>query len=335
MRILLFSSVVFLLSLQALADTPSGTWKWDMDLQDQTINSVLTLASDGDSITGKYSDQNVSAKLENGKLTGNKLTFTIATTYNGAQIGAEFDGELQGDAIQGEIELFLNGDSVATKEWSAKRFVGMADVVGTWNFDYTAPDGNNYKPTLVLKKKGGKLQGEISGSSITNVDLKDNKLSFDSQIDYNGVPMKLTYVCEPRGNAITGILKYDVQGNVGEFDINATKKVLAPSVKAMLGAWNFEFTGPDGIDRKSLLTLTDKGGEVAAKLETDGQSHDVSELKAANSTVSFEFVVEHDGLVVELTWESEMSGKDEMEGTLSFDVEGNVGDIPIEGTRKN
>jgi len=229
----------------------------------------------------------------------------------------------------------MNGESVVTKEWNAKRHVGIEEVVGTWNFDFTAPDGTNYQPTLVLSKKQGKLQGELSGNGLKEIELKDNKVTFETQVNYSGAPMQLTYVCEPRGNEITGILKYDVQGNSGEFDISAKRKALSPKVKAMLGAWNFEFTGPDGIDRKSLLTLMDKGGELDATLETDGTEHDVQELKADGSAVSFEFVVEHDGLVVELSWESEMAGKNEMEGTLSFDVDGNVGDIPIEGKRED
>ena len=335
----LFFSFLLIAAGNLQAQSPAGTWKWSTDMQGQTINSVLHLEVDGENVTGTYSDQNIEEEIEDGKLKDGKVSFNMITEVNGTDIYVEWEGKVGNDAIEGTVALEAGGQKMDGVDWKANRYVGTSEVAGTWNFVFTAADGNEYKPVLTVVDKGGKLSARFVGdddeeAEVENLKLDDNTLSFDLTLDYNGSELELTYNCKPRGNEITGTIEYSVGGNTGDFEIKATRKVLAKALRPLLGNWDFSMVTPDGVTVTPVLTLSDKGGELAVKLVNDGESYELENVEVKAGELSFEFTTDHDGNEIELSWKSKLSGKDAMKGTVEFSIGGESGVIESSGKRQ-
>lgn len=335
----LFFSFLLIAAVNLRAQSPAGTWKWSTDMQGQTINSVLRLEVDGEKVTGTYSDQNIEEEIEDGKLKDGKVSFNMITEVNGTDIYVEWEGKVADDTIEGSVALEAGGQKMDGVDWKAQRYVGTSEVAGTWNFVFTAADGNEYKPVLTVVDKSGKLSAKFVGddneeAKVKNLKLADNSLTFDLTLDYNGSELELTYNCKPRGNEITGTIDYSVGGNTGDFEIKATRKVLAKALRPLLGSWDFSMVTPDGVTVTPVLTLSDNGGDLAVKLVNDGESYELENVAVKDGELSFDFTTEHDGNEIDLSWKSKLAGKDAMKGTVEFSIGGESGVIESSGKRQ-
>lgn len=337
-RAYLCLAMVTCLSLTLSAkEIPEGTWKWESDLGDQTIRSELEIRSNGTELSGTYRDQNIEVPVEDLKLDGDKLEYVLKTQIDGGKLVATFKGKLDGDKLTGMVGLQFNGEKFPEFEINAKRHIGKRDVLGTWNFDFTSPDGVHRTPTLVISEKDDKLVGEMSANGesqkIEAIQMTDDGFWFEYETPFQGSTLGLKYTCKPRGNQLTGTVEYDFEGNGGDFDVEAKRKQLSEKDQPLLGKWEFSMTTPDGIAVKSTLAITETEGQFSAKLNGQGKDFEIKGLEVKNGEVKFDFSNEHDGLNVDLMWVSSIKSQDEMEGVLSFSVEGNTGDIPIAGKR--
>jgi hypothetical protein len=86
--------------------------KWNITIKtpmgDQT--GVLTLKQEGDALTGDMSGSSGSAAIENGKVEGEKLSWHSKVT-SPMPLTLEFDGQIEGDAISGNVKLGAFGSS--------------------------------------------------------------------------------------------------------------------------------------------------------------------------------------------------------------------------------
>ncbi len=100
---------------------PSGTWKWSQTGQNgQARESTLKLKLDGDKLTGSMSGRGGDTAIEDGKIKGDEVTFSITREFNGNKITAKYSGKLSGDSIKGKIETERDGQS-RSRDWEAKR----------------------------------------------------------------------------------------------------------------------------------------------------------------------------------------------------------------------
>jgi hypothetical protein len=106
---------------------PSGTivgnWKWNISVQDNSIDMSAKLKLDGDKITGTFLDgfDNTSYDVTNGKLDGQNVTFTITRPLQDQKIESTYTGKLDGDTIKGSIDVHLGDQDPMKIDWSAKR----------------------------------------------------------------------------------------------------------------------------------------------------------------------------------------------------------------------
>lgn len=89
--------------------------KWTLTIKtpmgDQT--GVLTLAQDGDALTGEMSGASGAAPIENGKVDGDTLSWHAKVT-SPMPITLEFTGKLDGDNLNGDVKLGAFGMSTFT-----------------------------------------------------------------------------------------------------------------------------------------------------------------------------------------------------------------------------
>ncbi|MFK7736168.1 MAG: hypothetical protein AB8B50_09080 [Pirellulaceae bacterium] len=317
--------------------TPNGTWKWTSSVGDQENSCELRLEVEGEKVTGTYKDLNVETEIAKGTFKNGELNLFIEAEVQGTDISAELSGKVSDASIKGRAIVDVQGERYGEFDWEPKRSVGKEEVIGTWDFKFTAADGNDYQPVVKITEKETKLVGTISAGGeqeqIDEIKLTDAAFSFAYTADYNGSDLELTYMCSPRGNALTGKINFDVDGNTGEFPIKAERRALSRDAKRMLGIWEFEMETPVGANT-SILTLSEVDGKLQATLTGNGQQFEPKHVGVKNGRLRFDFVNEHDGMKVQLDWESKLKEDDTMEGTMQFDAEGNTGEIAMTGKRQ-
>jgi len=199
---------------------PTGSWKWDFTTPDENkLEFSLKLKWDGKKLEGNYTSFGNTVKIEEAKLEKDGLSFVVRPEFQGSQMEVAFDGKVAKDEIRGTIGLDF-GDQPREIEWIAKRFVDVDDVVGTWQLRLEMPGGNVAEPTLkvtkgergLLAKYTSEFLGEIEAK---NVQIKENKLTFELAIESDEFAFSSTYSGTPRGNTMEGAAEFDVGGGAG------------------------------------------------------------------------------------------------------------------------
>lgn len=205
---------------------PSGSWRWQRDFGDDTVDFLLKLNWDGEKLTGEYTSFDSTTKIEDAKLEGDQLSFYVEREFNGNEFDVDFTGKVKEDQIDGTTTVDFGGEP-RDFEWQAKRSVEPSDVVGTWKLHMETPNGP-IEPEITLKETDGKLQGNYSSvfgeREATNVSLEDNVLSWEISGENDNFTFKTVYKGKPRGNKIAGTSEYDFNGNTGSLEFTGEKQ---------------------------------------------------------------------------------------------------------------
>ena len=90
-----------------------GTWKITVNTPMGVQEGKLTLRTDGTTLTGSQSGANGTMAIQNGKVSGNKLTWTADMTQPMA-MKLEFAVTVTGDQMSGEVKAGSFGSSPLT-----------------------------------------------------------------------------------------------------------------------------------------------------------------------------------------------------------------------------
>jgi hypothetical protein len=121
----LLGAVVLLLvasSSASAAEGAAGKWTWTFKRPDgKEVKSVLTLKQDGEKLTGVSKlDTGEEHPIENGKVAGDTVSFSITRERDGRKMTANYSGKLTADAITGKITT-KRGDEDVSYDWKATR----------------------------------------------------------------------------------------------------------------------------------------------------------------------------------------------------------------------
>ena len=208
---------------------PSGTWRREYDWYNTRIEEVLrvTLKDDG-TVIGTLSRNDAVSEIQNAKLEGSELSFSVSNVYQGTTWTTRFTGIVTGDEIDGTVVLEVN-DQSWDFPWQPKRSVQMDDVLGTWEVYIETPDGTVFEPTMKISKDGNEyksvytsMQGQVL--DVKDLRVEDNMLKFTITADFDGYTLKVDYKGRPYGNKINGLLDYDFEGNAGQVEFTARRK---------------------------------------------------------------------------------------------------------------
>ncbi len=114
---------------------PTGTWKWERSFNDREMSFTLHLTRQDDGkLAGTYSvkrgdNEREPLELEDVKLEGKTLTFSVTRSRNGNEFTVKYTGAVDGDSITGTT-LASWGDQDREFEWTAVR---TAKKGPTWN----------------------------------------------------------------------------------------------------------------------------------------------------------------------------------------------------------
>jgi hypothetical protein len=129
-KIMLGTALVLGAIIQVQADDkkvdPSGTYQWVMPGRnggpDRTNSLALKL--EGDTLTGKLTSpgrggQTTETTINDAKLTGADVSFTVVRTFNDNTFTNKYSGTITNDAIKGKIEFVRDGEA-QSRDWEAK-----------------------------------------------------------------------------------------------------------------------------------------------------------------------------------------------------------------------
>jgi hypothetical protein len=108
---------------------PVGTWTWTMPGRqggpDRT--NTLTFKKEGDKLVGSLSapgrgGQAAEVKIEDAKVTGDELTFSVTRETQAGKFVSKYNGKISGDSIKGKVEVDRgDGNAPVSRDWEAKR----------------------------------------------------------------------------------------------------------------------------------------------------------------------------------------------------------------------
>jgi hypothetical protein len=111
--------LVALLAVTAFAADVDGKWKATFETPNgQTIQSMFDFKAEGSNLNGTVTGRTGEAKIQDGKVDGDTITFTVTRSFNGQDLKIGYKGKLAGDEIKmtvsfGEDRTF---DLVAKRE---------------------------------------------------------------------------------------------------------------------------------------------------------------------------------------------------------------------------
>lgn len=211
------------------AADPSGTWRWEYELDGTQFKDLVRLRvgevikdTKDRELKGRYeSTSGRKIQIENGRVSGDKVTFDFKVNYQGMDVKLEFDGKFNKDALTGKVKASTN-DGSRDLEWSANRSVLAEDVVGKWKLKIDA-NGNIMEPVITISKDGDKLKASYVLGADVKIDASDvvvekNILSFTIKTNFQGSSLKADFMGRPRGDKIDGSIDYVLGSDVGEVD---------------------------------------------------------------------------------------------------------------------
>ena len=105
----------------ATAADATGTWKWTVERDGNTIETTLKLKQDGEKLTGTIRGrQGGETAIEEGKVKDDAVSFKVTREFGGNKVVMTYQGKLSGDAIQGQTKWEREGQE-HSREWEAKR----------------------------------------------------------------------------------------------------------------------------------------------------------------------------------------------------------------------
>jgi len=97
----------------------SGTWKGSAETQFGKVERTFVFKVDGSKLTGETSsDRFGKSPIEEGKVEGDSLSFTITASYQGNEAKVYYKGKVAGDVIKLTAEIPGFGQPV---EYTVKR----------------------------------------------------------------------------------------------------------------------------------------------------------------------------------------------------------------------
>ena len=117
--------VVCLLVLAGLAraeekPNPTGTWKYTVDVNGQSLDVTIKLKLDKDKLTGTVSIRDTETKIEDAKYKDGEVSFTAKPDFNGNKVTIKYKGTIKGDTFKGKRELDRDGQT-NSRDFEAKR----------------------------------------------------------------------------------------------------------------------------------------------------------------------------------------------------------------------
>jgi hypothetical protein len=107
------------MAASAFAGDPTGKWKATYDTPNgQTVESTFDLKADGSTLTGIVTGRRGESKIEEGKVDGDNVSFSVTRNFNGQDVKLLYKGKIEGDDLKLNVSFGQdrNFDIVAKRQ---------------------------------------------------------------------------------------------------------------------------------------------------------------------------------------------------------------------------
>ena len=87
------------------ADEVTGKWSLALQVPGETVDVVLDLKQDGESVTGTLTSSHASGKIGKGTYKEKKLSAVASVDLQGSPADVQIDGTVDGDKISGSLTV--------------------------------------------------------------------------------------------------------------------------------------------------------------------------------------------------------------------------------------
>jgi hypothetical protein len=94
-----------LFALCALAADVTGTWKGSMETPNGSRDVTLNLKADGSALTGTISGRQGDTPIQDGKVSGDNVSFHVVRRFNDQEFKMEYKGKVQGDELNLDVNV--------------------------------------------------------------------------------------------------------------------------------------------------------------------------------------------------------------------------------------
>jgi hypothetical protein len=102
----MISLAILVLALTAAAADITGTWKGIAETPAGKVERTFNFKVDGNKLTGEaLSDAFGNSEIQDGKVDGDTITFTIDVKFQGNQGKANYTGKIAGDQIKMSVKV--------------------------------------------------------------------------------------------------------------------------------------------------------------------------------------------------------------------------------------
>jgi hypothetical protein len=103
----------------------AGRWQWQLKVSGKTQNYEVILEQKFQMVSGTARIGGRSIKLQNARLSGDRISFSFTADVNGAALKHEFSGRVEADTITGNVAL--SGSAMQGRlDWNANRDAAKA-----------------------------------------------------------------------------------------------------------------------------------------------------------------------------------------------------------------
>jgi len=199
-----------------------GTWEFKSQMQARSMQATMTITKADGKLAGTWSTQRGESQLSDITFEGGKVKFVQVMSFGGNEMKTNYEGTVEGKTIKGTAKgQFGESTFEGTLQGEAKS--GAEAIVGTWEMTINTPARENIEKLVITKNADGTLAGKWEGrrgeSTISNVKLEGNKLTFKRTSNFGGREMIADYEGTVEGDKITG--KFITER--GEREANATR----------------------------------------------------------------------------------------------------------------
>lgn len=115
-----FLSGLIFLAMASFAADVTGTWKGTAETENGKIERIFHFTQDGTKLTGDTVSEMIGkSTIEDGKVEGDAISFTIKANFQGSEIKLNYQGTVSGDEMKLHVETSDGGgfsvDYVAKK----------------------------------------------------------------------------------------------------------------------------------------------------------------------------------------------------------------------------
>lgn len=179
-------------------------------------------------------------------------------------------------------------------------------IEGTWNAVTTLPSDEERPATVVLTKKDEKYEGVVSTSngesSLKEIKISKESVSFAIDFDYNGVPLTFTVTAKPEGeDSLKGgwVAVGEDGGELATGDWEADRVI--PEVSPLAGDWKATAEDPDGNELAFDVAIAEAEGKFSGTINSDDGSLTMKTVSFEDGEAKIEIGFPYDGQLYPVT----------------------------------